>query len=131
MEGQGIKCSTMKSYLLGILLLLSLNLPARCFGSTATPAGPSAISANSLDGLHLEILFDALLDPASATNTAVYAVQAGDVQNPIVSARLKPDGRTVLLKMDQRVFAGTVTVLVNGLRGSDGQPAYGSYPFIQ
>src|SRR5258708_635969 len=113
----------MKSYLLAILLFLSLNPPAESanhFSPSAASNGPSLVSANCVDGLHLEMLFDGPLDPASATCTAVYAVQVDGVENPVGSAKLKPDLKTVVLKMDQQVFAGFVTVLVNGLGGSDG-----------
>jgi hypothetical protein len=136
--GSGGYLKFMKSFVTLLLLLVSVKVFAqsgtsvgRFGGIDAASSGPGLVSANCVDGMNLEMLFDAPLAPASATNTAVYGVQVDAVENPIVSAKLKPDLRTVVLKMDQQVFASFVTVLVNGLQGSDGQFAYSSYPFIK
>lgn len=73
------------------------------------------LAANASGGPFLDLVFDRLLDPATATNTANYKVSGGNV----TSARLAPisnaDHHTVLLQVSA-VASANATVTVNGVK---------------
>ncbi len=83
----------------------------------ATP--PVPLSARSADGVIVEIVFSESLDPAGAAVPDNYSVYGGLV--PVLSAGLRPDGRTVELTLAHRV-AGEVSVGMDRIRDVAGNP---------
>lgn len=72
--------------------------------------GPVVTSARSVSGLNVELVFDEGLEPFSAAEPSFYSVNG----QPVESAALLADGKTVFLRLTQPI-AGAFTVFVNGV----------------
>lgn len=68
---------------------------------------PALLSASSLDGLTIELIFDETLDATRANESANYSVNDGAAG--VVTSVLRPDGKTVTLSLESRI-TGTFTV---------------------
>ncbi|MEN6576560.1 MAG: GDSL-type esterase/lipase family protein [Phycisphaerales bacterium] len=74
---------------------------------------PVLLSAESPDGLTIELAFDERLNPESATAVENYSVNSGAVA--VVLAELDADGRTVFLTLGERLL-GAFSVSVRGVK---------------
>lgn len=77
---------------------------------------PTVVSANSIGGT-VGILFDWLMDPASAATLGNYTMTGPAT---VTSARLASDGRSVVLGVSG--VAGTFSVTINGVKDLGGNP---------
>src|SRR5262249_38724428 len=105
------------------------------------------VSAGSLDGTSIGLCFSAPITASSATNPSNYSLSSG---GPITSATLRPDSRTVALRLQSpagspfsvtatgivdsgagHVGGGTVVGRVEGLFGTNlGAPAIAGSTFV-
>src|SRR5437773_6634907 len=111
------KCMIKKSTRSAIKLKAVYSFFTFCLGLTLHAADtnrPVVLSAASFDGQTIGVCFSEALDPVSATNLANYHIfdtgtwfRLASTNFPIVEASLRPDQRSVVLKLLE-AFPGTV-----------------------
>lgn len=80
---------------------------------------PALVSASSPDGFSIQLQFDEVLDAATAADPANYAVVNAPGAPSLQAVEQRPDGRTVVLNLAERLI-GSFTVTVNGVRDLSG-----------
>lgn len=87
----------------------------------ADGTAPTVVSAGSMSGFDVGVVFNEQLDPVTALNTNNYAVTGGTV----IGATLRPDGKSVQLRLGAPT-SGNFTVTVTGVKDLAGNTIGGS-----
>jgi uncharacterized repeat protein (TIGR01451 family) len=77
---------------------------------------PVALSAGSMDGLKVGVCFDEMVDATTGEDLYPYGVFVGDTAATVISAKLRPDRKSVVLTLEPPgIPAGPFRVHVDGV----------------
>ena len=88
---------------------------------TADTTAPAVTSVGSPDGFSVEILFDEAMDVNTIVDPAHYTVANAPGAPFVLGAELRPDGRTAVLTLVERLV-GSFSVTVNNVTDLAGNP---------